>query len=150
MSLSLKRERFAQHYAITNNGAQAAKLAGYAPGCARVTASRLLTDDNVVAAVRTFRNEVEASMAMTREHVIEGLLEAVSLARDQADPSAMVSAFREIAKICGYYAPERTVKVDVNIAAKRFIDRLETLSDGELLRLVESKEEPSLASHSDP
>lgn len=137
--LSLKQDSFARHYALTGNASEAARLAGYAEKSAKVSACRLLTkDNNVQSAVRTYRYEIENSMAMSRDRVIEGLLEAVAMARAQADPGAMIAAFREIAKICGYYTPERTLKVDINIEAKRFIDKLETLSDAELVALVES------------
>ena len=29
------------------------------------------------------------------------------MAREQQDPAAMIAGWREIAKLCGYYAPER-------------------------------------------
>ena len=61
-----KRQRFCEEYAIDLNGAQAATRAGYAPGSAKVTASRLLTDANVRARVDQliveYRERVEVSV----------------------------------------------------------------------------------------
>ena len=72
-------------------------------------------------------------MNVSRDRVLQELEDAVDVAREKSDPGAMIAGWREIGKICGYYAPERVTKIDVNIAAKRFIDRLETMSDQELL-----------------
>ena len=75
-------------------------------------------------------------MEVSRDRVLRELQDATALARRNGDPGAMIAAWRELGKICRYYAPERTVKVDVNIAAKRVVDRLETLSDRELMELT--------------
>lgn len=66
-----------------------------------------------------------------------GLLDAVEAARLQGDAGAMIRGWSEIGRLMGYYAPERQIKIHANIAAKRVIDKLETLSDQELLKLVE-------------
>jgi phage terminase small subunit len=75
-------------------------------------------------------------MEIDRQRVLEGLLEAVEMARIQQDPGAMIRAWAEIGRMCGFFAPERAVKVDVNITAKRVIQDLETRSDEELLEFV--------------
>jgi succinate dehydrogenase flavin-adding protein (antitoxin of CptAB toxin-antitoxin module) len=54
----------------------------------------------------------------------------------QADSGNMIAGWREIGRMCGYYAPE-VKKIDVNITAKRAIDKLETLSDEDLLQMIE-------------
>jgi phage terminase small subunit len=47
-SLTAKQQRFIEEYTVDFNGAQAATRAGYAPRSARITASRLLTNDNII------------------------------------------------------------------------------------------------------
>jgi phage terminase small subunit len=47
----------------------------------------------------------------------------------------MIAGWREIAKMLGYYEPERR-KIDVSVSAKRMVDQFETMSDEELLRLA--------------
>lgn len=136
MPLSPKRERFAQHYAMTNNGAQAAMMAGYSPGCAKVTASRLLTDANVQNAVRSQRCEIEAKLEVTKQRVLEEFQSAIQNARSQGDAGAMIAGWREIARLCGYYEKDRETKISINITAKRVIEKMETMTDAELLALL--------------
>ena len=58
-----QRERlFAAEYVKDSNGTQAAIRAGYAPGSAKVTASRLLTRPNVQALLANHRGEVIAQV----------------------------------------------------------------------------------------
>ena len=130
-----RRQEFAKHFVLSGNAAEAARRAGYAPGSARVTACRLLADPNVASAVRTYQREHEAQLQLSRERVLDELVEAIEVARAKQDPAAMIAGWREVGRICGYYTPERDVKVHVNIAAKRVIDRMETMSDAELTAL---------------
>jgi len=73
---------------------------------------------------------------MTRKKVMDGMLEAIEMAKLQAEPATMVNGWREIGRMCGYYAAERKI-LDINITAKRAVDQLEMLSDGELLEMIE-------------
>lgn len=75
-------------------------------------------------------------MEVDRQRVLEGLLEAVEMARIQQDPGAMISGWREVGRMCGFYAPERAVKIDLNITAKRVIEQMEMLTDAELIEEV--------------
>lgn len=73
---------------------------------------------------------------MNRKKVMDGFLEAIEMAKMQGEAGVMVNGWREIGRMCGYYAPE-VKKIDVNITAKRVIDKLETLSDSELADMIE-------------
>jgi phage terminase small subunit len=75
---------------------------------------------------------------MTRERVVQELLEAIDMARQQADPGTMIAGWREIGRLCGFYAPE-VKKVDIGINARRVIGKLEALSDAELLQLTQKQ-----------
>jgi phage terminase small subunit len=57
--MNARRKRFAQEYAKTGNGAQAAVSAGFSKKAAKVTASRLLTDANVRAEIARLSAKVE-------------------------------------------------------------------------------------------
>jgi phage terminase small subunit len=137
VALSPKQQKFVDEYLVSGNGTQSALMAGYGKAGAHVAAHRLLSNVNVSTAVRTRRGELAAKHEVTRDRVMDGLLEAVDLARAQADPGAMIRAWAEIGRLCGFYAAEKTVKVDVNIAAKRVIENMETLSDCDLLTYME-------------
>lgn len=136
IDISAKRLRFADEYLIDGNATAAAIRAGYSARSAHVTACRMLKDPGVQAAVAERQAEVAEDLEINRHEVMRGLLEAVEIARLQADPGAMVKAWSEIARMCGYHAPERR-KVEVSVSAKRVVDELEVLPDAQLLCLVE-------------
>ena len=75
---------------------------------------------------------------MTRQRVMEGLLEAVEMAKIQADPTAMIAGWREVGKMCGYYEPVKK-QIDVNITGNVVMERLNRLSDADLLKLIEDQ-----------
>jgi hypothetical protein len=49
----------------------------------------------------------------------------------------IVAAYREIAKICGFLQPER-VRVEVDLAGRGELARMETMTDAELLVVIAS------------
>jgi hypothetical protein len=131
-----KQAKFVDEYMLDGNGTRAAVEAGYAAGSAHVTASRLLRNERIASAVRTKRSELAAKHQVSRDQVVEKLVDAIELARIQGDPSAMIRGWTEIGKLLGYYQPDKAMKVHVNISTQREIQRLETLSDAELVAEV--------------
>ncbi len=71
----------------------------------------------------------------TRAAVLEGFQEAIELARLRGDPSAMIAGWREIAKMHGYYAPERK-QVRLSIDARVQRAELQQMTDAELFELI--------------
>lgn len=69
--LSDKRQRFVEEYLVDTNGTQAAIRAGYSPGSADVTASRLLGDARVRAAIADGRRKLTETTAITAALVLE-------------------------------------------------------------------------------
>lgn len=136
--LPSKQARFVAEYLVDGNGAQAAVRAGYARSGAKVQAARLLKNEHVLAAVRSGQREISDRLALSRERVVSEIVEAIDIARQAGDAGAMIRGWSEIAKLLGYYQQDKAVKVDVNITAKRVIEKMETLSDVELVRLVEA------------
>lgn len=130
--LSRRQRQFVEEYASCRNGAAAAVRAGYAPGSAKVTASRLLTKANVRAALGRREADARRALAVSRQRVLDELQAAIDLARLKADPAAMIAGWREIAKICGLYAPEEK---RLALSADRLAE-VEALSDEELLGLI--------------
>ena len=104
-SLTPRQERFVAEYAVRRNGAGAAVAAGYSAGSAKVTASRLLTVDNVRRAVAVRQDDMAASFDLSKHKVISNLLEAVAIARKNQDPKSMIDGWAEIAKLCGFIRP---------------------------------------------
>jgi hypothetical protein len=81
------------------------------------------------------RNDAASDAQVTRADVLHGFEEAIDVARSRSNPAAMVAGWREIAKMCGYYAPERK-EVRVNVVGSALRDELACMSDDELLALV--------------
>lgn len=73
---------------------------------------------------------------MSRVKVLEGLKEAIDMAKLMAEPSTMVQGWKTIGQMCGYFAPtEHRVKVD--ISGNVTMQTLNKLSDAELLEMIE-------------
>lgn len=136
--LTARQEAFARHFVRCGNASQAARAAGYAPRSAKVAGCRLLTNSNLQAEIHRLRRQYEQAMGISREKVIEELVAAVDLAQAQGDARSMIGGWREIGRICGYYAPEKEVQVHVNVAAQRLIEKYETMSDTELMAILEA------------
>ena len=136
-SLSPRIARFVAEYLVDGNGAQAAVRAGYARSGAKVQAARLLKNEQVLAAVRSGQREISHRLALSRERALQGLLEAIDMARAAGDVGAMIAGWREIGRLMGYYQPDKTKQVHVNIMAKRVIEQMEMMSDADLVKLVE-------------
>jgi phage terminase small subunit len=134
MSLTDKQKIFVDALLHGQTQTMAARSAGYAQ--APIDANRLMKKPKIHEALAYLHRKHERASQMTRKKVMDGMLEAISMAKLQADPGVMVNGWREIGRMCGYYAAEKHV-LDINITAKRAIDKLETLSDAELLDMID-------------
>lgn len=86
--------------------AQAARYAGYAEPARE--AKRLETTNPVVMehvkAIEAANKEV---LTMTREKVMEGIMEAIGQAKLEADAQGQIRGWAEINRMCGFYEPEK-------------------------------------------
>ena len=130
-----RHERFVQEYLIDRNGAAAAARAGYSPHTARQIAYELLTRRDVAEAVRQGEAELATKAQLAREEVLRGLLAAIDMARQQGDPGAMIAGWREIGRMCGYYAPERK-QITLSGESHRLRTQLEGMSDADLIGIA--------------
>jgi hypothetical protein len=130
--------RFVQEYLVDRNGAAAVR-AGYSQRTARQQAYELLTRPDVAAGVRAGEVKIAAKAQLSRASVMHGFLEAIELGRSRADAGAMIAGRREIAKMCGFYAPERKC-VELSMAGSVLSAQCEQMSDAELTNLVAAGE----------
>ena len=77
----------------------------------------------------------EEAGQVTRKSVMDMHLEAFEMAKLMAEPSTMVAAARELGKMAGYYAPVET-RVKVDVTGNIVLDKLNSLSDAELLKII--------------
>lgn len=122
-------------YATHHNASQAAREAGYAQGCASVTGARLIANASVLERIRALEAATAVDMGMSRARLLVELQEAATLAKALRQPMAMVAAWREIAKVCGFYQPEQ-VRVAVDTSGRLQQERLQRMSDEDLLALI--------------
>lgn len=138
-TLTPRQARFIEEFLVDANGTQAAIRAGTAPAGAHVWASRALRDPKVAADLKRRQATISARLSIERENVLNGLLEAVDMAREQRNPMAMISAWKQVSLLMGYNAPHQ-VKVEVAPEGKARMDHLERLSDAELLAMIEVRQ----------
>lgn len=114
----------------------AAQSAGY--NMPKSNAQKVEKRAVVQAALQKEWARAEKAADISKKEVMEGLKDAIDQAKLLADPTAQISGWREIAKMCGYYEPQR-LQVEVSVSAKRVLSQFEALSDEELLKLAEQE-----------
>lgn len=95
----------------------------------------------VQRAIAARRAEYAVASQVTKKQVIDGFLESIKMAKLKADPIAMVTGWREVGKMCGFYEPTKA-KIEVSVQGQVLIQRLNSMSDEELLQLA--NEDPNV------
>lgn len=112
----------------------AARAAGFAqPGTA---ANQMMQHPKIERAIAERRAEYAAASQVTKKKIIDGFLESIEMAKIKADPLTMIAGWREVGKMCGFYEPSKA-KIEVSVNGQVLIQRLNTLSDEELLKIAE-------------
>lgn len=100
------------------------------------TGNALEKHPKVLDALNYERRKNAYMLGITRETVLEGMMEAIGQAKVLSDPMSQIAGWREIAKICGFYAPE-VKKIELTGSAKRVVEQMQQLSDAELLEIAQ-------------
>lgn len=77
-----RHERFCREYVIDYNGTKAAIRAGYKEKNARVQASALLTNPNILSRVRELQQEQVERLAVTQDYVVLQLIDTYNCCRE--------------------------------------------------------------------
>ena len=134
--LSQKQERFVEHYALCGNAAEAARLAGYSAKTARQIATENLSKPSVKQALEARQREFQQELGVTKEGVISGVLSAIQMGREQENPNVIICGLIQIAKLCGFYEPEK-VNLTLSANGKLLSTKFAAMSDDELLAIIE-------------
>ncbi len=130
--LTTKQQQFVMFWAQGESIPNAALKAGFSQ---TAIAYRLVKMPNVLKLKHEYEAKWEADSQMSRQKVMAGMLDAIEMAKLMAEPSSMIAGWREIGKLCGYYAPvEHKVKMD--ITGNIVLDKMNSLSDAELLKII--------------
>ena len=130
--LTTQQKAFVKSLAEGDTIANSALRAGYSH---HVQGYELIKIPAVAHALKIAQAKYEEAAQMTRKKVMDMHLEAFEMAKLMAEPATMVSAAREVGKMCGYYAPvEHKIKVD--ITGNIILDRMNSMRDAELLKVI--------------
>ncbi len=132
--LSKRQVQFVAEYAVCRNGAGAAVRAGYSERSAKVTAARLLTKANVRAALAVREAKTAQALNVTRELVLAEVQNAIRIATMNGDAMAMIAGWREVAKLCGFYATNQHA-VFPRTESEITVENARAMSDAELAAL---------------
>lgn len=131
--LTDQQRSFVRYWASGESITSSSIKAGYNDGASY--AYRMSKMPNILRLYDEEKRLYEEASQMTRKKVMDMHMEAFDMAKLMAEPSSMVSAAREIGKMCGYYEPTRHT-VDVNVTGNVVLERMNRLSDAELLKLI--------------
>ena len=134
-ALTARQEKFVEHYTTCSNATQSAVRAGYSSKTARVIGSENLLKPAVKAAIEARQRVFAQELRITKGDVLAGLLSAINMAREQQNPGAMISGLVQIAKMLGYFEPER-ISVALSGDAERLQAKFVAMSDTELLAIA--------------
>lgn len=133
-NLSQKEAVFVHNYVVLRmTQVQAALAAGYKH---EKSVYQLLRRPQVADAIQMVRADIAERFAISRQDIVEGLLEAVRYARLLGEPGNMISGWREIAKITGQYEPEDP-EAKLSPRQKHVLSVLEDMPEERLLELLE-------------
>jgi len=132
--LTEKQKLFVKNWAEGDSLSSAALRAGYAGSNASLC-YRMAKMPNVLALKAEYELKWEQDNQMSRRRVMDGMLEAIEMAKLMAEPATMIQGWKTIGQLCGYFAPvQHQVKVDVT--GNVIIDKLNSMSDAELLKII--------------
>lgn len=126
--------------AIGLTGPKAAAAAGYEAKNAHL---QLLKDPKIRYAIAEQYERNNKTLQYSREDIMAGMKEAIELARCGSDPTAMIRGWTEIGKLAGHY--QQAPVVTINVLQAKTLDDMKTLTQDELLSLVERAQEAAAA-----
>ncbi len=96
---------------------------------------RMAKMPNILAEYRRIKAKFEEAAQMSRKKVMDMLVESYDMAKLMAEPASMVSAAREIGKMCGYYEPVKT-KIEMTVNGQVVHKHMESMSDEDLVKFI--------------
>ena len=123
MALSDKHMKFVDEYMIDMNGSAAYLRAGYncTEDAARVSASKLLTNPNIVAEIATRQKKMQEETGMTVKWVLDKYKELIQKTFE-TDPSVAKGALDSVGKHFGMFTDK--IKVEGSITVEKLLEQL--------------------------
>lgn len=129
-----RKEKLAEAILDGKSIPEASKEAGYANPSG---AYQALSCTELQQHLKEARTRLVEAADLKRIDIVDGILEAIELARLATDPGSMIRGYAEIAKMLGFYEPEKKI-VELTANQGRIRQKFEIMTDEELLKLVNS------------
>lgn len=88
-------------------------------------------------------NRTQAAAGMQRKHVLSGILEAIEIAKEQRQASSMISGWKEVGRMCGFYEPDRK-EITLSVDKKEFMRDIKSMSTAQLLEYAKEEVEEEI------
>lgn len=110
---------------------EAAYFSGYSYG----QAQRLLKTEKLVEQANALKKQLEHKYEITRDRVVQGMVDAVERAKIYGDVKTELNAWKELGKMHGHYAPSEH-RIHISKDAARLERELQELPTHKLLELA--------------
>lgn len=144
--LTEKQRLFVKYWAQGETIRTASERAGYNDGA--TYAYRMVRMPNVLKLYNEEKAKYEEAAQMTRKKVMDGLLEGIEMAKMMAEPATVITGWKTIGQMCGYFAPIEK-KVKLTVEGEIAVRKLETMSDEELMKLISGPAEALIHQEAD-
>lgn len=129
--LTEKAKLFVKFWARGESITSASAKAGYGDGASY--AYKLVHFPQAIALYKAEKAKYEEAAQMTRKKVMDGLLEGIEMCRLTADGPGVITGWKTVGQMCGYFEPRKR-QLDISVTGNI---RMNQMSDAELLRVIQ-------------
>lgn len=133
--LTEKQLMFVRYWAQGETPRTAAVMAGYSEGSAAI-GWKMSKDPAILKLYHAEKKLYEEAAQLSRAKVMTMLKDAYDHAKLIDEPATMVAAARELAKLCGYYEPEKKI---IAVVGGKVAEQMLRMTDEELLKIIEEQ-----------
>jgi hypothetical protein len=135
-NLTRRQEVFISEFLVTRNGSESARRAGYSHRTARQMSTENLSKPSIRAALAVKEGQLAARLALTRQGVINALLEVIEIAKEQGEAATCIKGWMAVAKMAGLDTPAPHQDRPLSPGAERIRSKFEAMSTNELLEIL--------------
>lgn len=133
--LTEQQRLFVQFWAEGDTVPNAYAKAGYSMSDISY-AFRMKRMPNILKQYKLVKAEFIKAAQVSREDVMNGLKDAIDMAKLMSEPATMIAGWREIGRLCGYYEAKK-IDINVNVNGSVAMERMNKMTDAELLKIIE-------------
>lgn len=113
--LNARQQAFVNHYMMTGNGAQSARMAGYSPNGAAAAGSRLLRNVKVKNALAAANYMAAERAELTTDMIVQGLLKEALKPGTDTSQGSRVAAWAHLGKYQGMFVDRVDLTVEPSV-----------------------------------